>query len=188
MITVQSRERFLFELAQNLPEKCRAVELGVLNGEFSKMILGIVKPECLILVDPYKKGDKKYSGTLDYLPTEYSTEDQYQNLIQRFSTEIIIGQVIVVRKTSFEAVEHETDGYYDFVYHDASHLYDDIKRDIYEWLLKLKPTGIICGHDLIDFGGFGVKQAVHEFIEEHNFEIIIYNEQGGDFALKRKEI
>lgn len=188
MITVQSREDFLHEINQHLPKDCCGVELGVLYGDFSKMILDIIKPSSLVLVDPYRIGEKKYSGSLDYLPTEYSTEDQYQNVVRRFSTEILSGKVRLLRATSFEVVEFQEDGEYDFCYNDASHAYEDIKRDLTEWLPKVKPDGIICGHDFMDFEGFGVKQAVTEFITQQDLEMIIYNENGGDWALKRKQI
>lgn len=187
MITVQSREEFLNELNKHLPKDCYAIELGVLYGDFSKMILDIINPLVLVLVDPYRIGEKKYLGSLDYLSTEYSNEDQYQNIVRKFETEILSGQVEILRKTSFEAVK---DVYlkYDFSYHDSSHLYEDIKKELNEWLPKVKPDGLICGHDYMDFEGFGVKQAVNEFITEHDFEMIIYNENGGDWALKRKQI
>lgn len=187
MITVQSREDFLNELNQHLPKDCYGIELGVLYGDFSKMILDIINPLVLVLVDPYRIGEKKYLGSLDYLSTEYSTEDQYQNIIRKFETEILSGQVEIVRKPSFEAVKSTSNDAYDFSYHDSSHLYEDIKKELGEWMPKVKSSGLICGHDYIDFEWFGIKQAVNEFIIEHDFEMIIYNENGGDWALKRKQ-
>lgn len=187
MITVQSREEFLNELNKHLPKDCYAIELGVLYGDFSKMILDIINPLVVVLVDPYRTGDKKYLGSLHDLSTEYSTEDQYQNIIRKFETEILSGQVEIVRKSSFEAVKSIPNDAYDFSYHDSSHLYEDIKQELNEWLPKVKPNGLICGHDFMDFEGFGVKQAVTEFMTEHDFEMIIYNENGGDWALKRKQ-
>lgn len=187
MIKVQSRESFLHILWQFLPEDCKAAELGVLHGDFSKMILEIIKPGELTLIDPYCIGEKIYSGVLDCLPTAYSLESDWHNLNIRFNLEILSKQVRPIRKYSFDAVRDQADGYLDFVYHDASHLYEDIKKDLSEWLPKVKHDGLICGHDYIDLEGFGVKQAVNEFMAEHNFEMIIFNENGGDYALKRKQ-
>lgn len=39
------------------------------------------------------------------------------------------------------------DGILDLVFIDANHSYDSIKQDILLWLPKVKPGGILCGHD-----------------------------------------
>jgi predicted O-methyltransferase YrrM len=50
----------------------------------------------------------------------------------------------------------------DFVFIDASHDYDSVKRDIKAWLPKVrKPNGIIAGHDYCEVWP-GVIKAVHE--------------------------
>jgi hypothetical protein len=180
MITVTTREDFLKEVKKNISDNSVCVELGVLDGDFSKMILDILQPNCLVLVDPFvTNDDKKYE---DGLPTIYSTEIQYFKLLKRFENE---PRVVMYRNLSYWVVNSFTDGYYNFLYHDASHLYEDLKRDLNEWLPKLKNGGIIAGHDYIEFINFGVIEAVNEFCEQHNFEMIIFNENGGDWALKR---
>lgn len=39
------------------------------------------------------------------------------------------------------------DGLFDLVFIDAAHDYESIKRDIEIWRTKVKPGGILCGHD-----------------------------------------
>jgi len=60
MIKVNTRAEFLTELAKLLPPKSNGIELGVLEGDFSRMILDIVKPDWLVLVDPFAENDKWY--------------------------------------------------------------------------------------------------------------------------------
>lgn len=182
MKTVNDREQFLIEVNHQLPEKAASVELGVLHGDFSKMILEIINPRSLWLIDPFNNGGKKYN---DGLNTAYSTIGDYHNIVERFKEELIAWKLHIQRCYSFEAVKTLMDGIFDFIYHDASHLYGDIKRDLKEWLPKLKASGLMCGHDYINFQDFGVIQAVDEFCAEHNFEMIILNENGGDYALKK---
>jgi hypothetical protein len=52
-----------------------------------------------------------------------------------------------LRMKSLEAVTIFPDGYFDLVYIDASHFYEDAKEDITIWLPKVKEGGFISGHD-----------------------------------------
>jgi predicted O-methyltransferase YrrM/GR25 family glycosyltransferase involved in LPS biosynthesis len=73
---------------------------------------------------------------------------------------------------SLEAVSKFEDKSLDFVFIDASHEYEDVKNDIIAWLPKVKPGGVLAGHDYyIDgYDWFpGVKQAVNEQLD--NFEV-----------------
>ncbi len=75
------------------------------------------------------------------------------------------------RMTSQDAVHLYDDASLDFVFIDASHEYEDVKNDIKAWIKKVKPGGILAGHDyyLGDQNYFpGVKQAVDECLD--NFE------------------
>lgn len=70
-----------------------------------------------------------------------------------------------MRMTSLNAVNHFEDKSLDFIFIDASHEYEDVKKDIKAWLPKVKPGGVIAGHDYYVEGYDyfpGVKQAVNE--------------------------
>lgn len=180
MITVHSREDFLNMACAYVPKNCYAAELGVFEGDFSAMILDVINPYSLFLIDPYSTDGSLYpSGSL----TAYSSEDQYRKVIERFESD---KRVKVHRAFSYDAKGDYPDNYFDLVYVDASHTYPHAKRDLTDWLPKMKPDALLCGHDYIEHEDFGVIEAVNEFCIEHNFQIIILNESGGDFALKRK--
>ncbi len=183
MRTVSNRESFLFEVGKFIPIGSACCELGVLHGDFSQSILKILNPEVLILVDPFSVSENKYN---DGLTTSYSTEHDYVDLLKRFQQQIYSKQVIVNRKYSFYAVNQYSDSIFNFIYIDASHLYEDVKRDLNDWLPKLKSGGILAGHDYITLNDFGVIQSVDEFCIENNFEMILFNKNGGDWALKQK--
>lgn len=183
MILVGSREDFLEVLNHKLPSKCWAIEIGVFNGDFSEMILSILDPAGLTLIDPFTTDERITYN--DGTPTVYSSRENYEKVLMRFRNDW--GKRIhVYEMFSYDAKYKFFDETFDFIYHDASHLYSDLKRDLKEWLPKLKPTGLMCGHDYTDNPSFGVRQAVDEFCKEHNFEMVLLNQQGGDFALMRK--
>lgn len=180
MKIVNSREDFLREVLSIVGEDCDAIELGVLEGDFSQTILDIINPFYLYLIDPFEVNEKRYG---DGLTTAYSTETQYEKVIKRFENNAF---VFVQRGYSYNEVKDFPNNTFDFIYIDASHLYEDVKRDLNDWLPKLKDGGIMAGHDYAKISNFGVIQAVDEFCLEHNFEMIILNENGGDWALKKK--
>ena len=69
----------------------------------------------------------------------------------------------IIRKPSLQAVEYIEDNSLDFVFIDADHSYEGCKADIQAWLPKLKPGGLLSGHDYDHPELPGVKQAVDEF-------------------------
>ncbi len=185
MIQTRGRKNFLETIASTIPYSTCA-EIGVLRGDFSEMILKIIYPRRLYLIDPWTVGSVTYDEKLGNLPTAYSTEEDYQNVIDRFSDEIADNQVIVNKNYSYDAVKDFPDAYFDFIYIDACHLYQCVKGDLQDYLPKLKPTGLMCGHDYHNFDNFGVVQAVDEFIKENNFELFILDTEY-DWALKQIE-
>lgn len=67
----------------------------------------------------------------------------------------------LLRKSSPEAARDFEDGSIDFVFIDASHDYASVTSDIKAWLPKVKPGGILAGHD---FGYSGVNAAVKKLL------------------------
>ncbi len=53
----------------------------------------------------------------------------------------------ILKKSSHEAALQFEDGYFDFVFIDADHVYERVKEDIDDWLPKVKKGGILAGHD-----------------------------------------
>lgn len=67
----------------------------------------------------------------------------------------------VMYMSSTEAARVFKDGIVDLVFIDADHRYEEVRKDISSWLPKIRPGGIICGHD---FGILGVNKAVNELL------------------------
>jgi predicted O-methyltransferase YrrM len=59
------------------------------------------------------------------------------------------------------------DGSVDFVFIDGDHSYEGVKRDIAAWTRKVKPGGMICGHDFTNTWP-GCMKAVTELVGSAN--------------------
>lgn len=186
MTVVNNRQDFLKALKEYLPEHSVGVEIGVLHGDFSAEILKEIN-SYLLLIDPYVIGGMQYGSNLNNIQSAYSTEQDYKNVVERFNEYILKGQVTLWRNFSYDVVTVYPNQSFDYAYHDGSHIYKELKRDLDDWLPKMKIDAVIAGHDFFEFEGFGVVQAVEEFMKENNFEMIIYNTNGGDWAIKRKD-
>jgi hypothetical protein len=54
------------------------------------------------------------------------------------------------------------------VYIDAMHEFDPVMMDILHWAPKVRPGGIIAGHDYCWYYQGGVVQAVDAYVRAHN--------------------
>jgi hypothetical protein len=187
-----NRKEFLKHICNLLPPSPICVEIGVFDGFFASEIYEILQPQKLFLIDPWEIGKDKnapqdfYGGPLSNLSTAYSTDNELQKVKNKFSTQINDEQIILLRGYSYDFVDTFKDEYFDFIYIDATHIYESVKADLTMYVKKLKKNGFICGHDYVDHPSFSVIKAVDEFILENNLELFILSNDS-DFALKYGE-
>jgi hypothetical protein len=127
-------------------------EIGVLGGEHAKMLLRRLSLQSLYLVDPYQGYTDYSQGQLD------QAFRKMQSRLRRYSNKCLI------KLPSTIAANHCPP--LDFAYLDGAHDYLNVKADIAAWWPRIKPNGILGGHDIEN--GFsprhnGVVQAVTEF-------------------------
>lgn len=81
-----------------------------------------------------------------------------------------------LRAFSPQAAESFPDGFFDWVYLDGTHGYEQVKADLKAWYPKVRDGGLFCGHDYYD--GYsagppefvsGVKTAVDEFAAANGY-------------------
>lgn len=83
---------------------------------------------------------------------------------------------ILIEKFSEEAVQDIPYGSLDFVYIDGDHSYDYAMTDIILWARRVRPGGIVSGHDYIYPGDYhhkydiNVKEAVDDYIRVHKID------------------
>jgi hypothetical protein len=138
-------------------------EIGVDEGKFSQLIHKKVKPQKFHLIDMWGT-DRFHDGKFDAVKSY-------------FSDEIEEGSVEIHKNLSTKAVDDFEDGYFDWVYIDTDHSYETTRDELQLYAPKMKPGGIIAGHDYrmgnwVSMYRYGVIEAVHEFCVEHHWELI----------------
>lgn len=160
-----------------LKEGMVGCELGVFAGEFAESLVR-KNPKKLILIDCWSSPDGfLFSGDVDGNNGVSLPQQQlYGLVVSRFAN---YPQVKVLRGWTYDMIPQLEDGSLDYVYIDADHSYEGMKRDLHLIRSKLKPDGLLMGHDYeMNFTKartpweFGVKQAVDEFCEESGYRLI----------------
>lgn len=99
-----------------------------------------------------KEGNSHLASQMKYIYDVYN-----QNLIDAGVREVIKD----IKGDTWEVASQFEDNSVDFVFIDADHNYESVKKDILSWLPKMKKGGIMSGHDYFN-NTCGVKQAVDE--------------------------
>ncbi len=144
-------------------------EIGVQKGEFSAYIRQEWHGARLHLVDRWMY----VAGWDDSANVDQASQDAlYRQVVIKFINDPTIE---IHRMSSLDAAKLFSDGYFDWIFHDADHTYHAMKNDLVAWWPKLRVGGMYCGHDFIDgkftSGSFGVFSAVTEFAKRIGAEI-----------------
>jgi predicted O-methyltransferase YrrM len=131
----------------------RGVEIGVANGR-SAAYLGVEMARQPSLSMPMLTLVDNSNGNL------YAAVTQ----LQRLKEEIVVQ---AIQGDSGQVAHVIGDGTQDFVFIDGDHSYEGAKRDIDAWRSKVRPGGILAGHDYVIADWSGVIQAVNESFERY---------------------
>lgn len=128
----------------------RGAEVGVDRGRFSEYMLQVNPDLQLLCVDPWRwklRGESRYKSTVERL-------EPY-------------GRATIIRQDSYHAVMDVPDESLDYVYIDGNHTFDFIMTDLIWWSYKVRPGGVVSGHDYYRFRGGGVVPAVDVYTQQH---------------------
>jgi hypothetical protein len=170
-----SREKML----ELLPKNGIVAEIGVDKGAFSEKIFNITSPKKLHLVDIWDS--ERYPKALKRIVEEL------------FAGEIKNGRVEINLGLSTGVVDTFDDNYFDWIYIDTDHTYATTRLELEKYSHKIKPGGIMAGHDYIQgnwngMARYGVIEAVYEFCIKNDWEIIYLTmeiDHAPSFAIRR---
>jgi glycosyltransferase involved in cell wall biosynthesis len=136
----------LMALVADLPNDFIMVEVGCYAGESTEIFAN--KALKIFAVDPWI--DFEVDGKF-YVPLTQKgertilsmdgVEDRFNKIMDKHKN------IIKMKGTSVEMASNVPDASVDVVYIDADHEYLSVVQDIKLWLRKIKPGGIISGHD-----------------------------------------
>ena len=144
-----------------MPTNSTVAEVGAFKGGYSAKILDITRPSRLHLIDAWPGQTIHSSGEV------INGYEAYNFVKERFSKEIEDNRVVLHRNFSVYASQRFENEYFDWIYIDAGHHYEEVKSDLNYWYPKVKDGGFITGHDYVEKKWYGIVRAVNEFIQQH---------------------
>ena len=143
----QKEANFIYDKIKHI-EHPVGVEVGVADGGTSIPLLQLHLGLHLYCVDPYEMYNAVYD---DGKAKQHGYKHQEQFDRQYVSTYGKLQQYndrcTFMRKSSDIAAFHFSEELFDFVFIDGNHLHDSVREDIKIWLPKVRPGGIMLGHD-----------------------------------------
>ena len=195
------------ELPQYFPKGAVGAEVGVAQGDYSALLLQAAQPSELHLIDPWSHLESgsdlleandlladvtqaRATGAEFGAPPENKAGDQeFANVVARFESD---RRVRLHRQYSYKAAAGFADGFFDFVYLDGNHHYEFVLRDLQDFAAKLKPGGLLFGHDFFEDAfarqeNYGVVDAVNSFLKRSDFRFLMLTfEPFSTFCLARR--
>lgn len=139
----------------------RGVEVGVRAGLFSGYLLEQFPELTMNCVDPYEP----YQDIDQW----YDEELQGRIMIEAFNRlEPFNDRVVWCLQSSAAAVRTFEPRSVDFVFIDANHKAEEVRKDIAFWAPIVRPGGLLCGHD---YDIPGVREAVNKWARINKAEV-----------------
>lgn len=138
------------------------------NGFPAKVFMKCRACDALLIMDgtaPYQRRPRCFDcePALENIPHE-----TYRHLdVARRALRCASGQGIVMHMESMDAARLIEDDSLDFCYIDGDHRFDAVMMDLIGWARKVRPGGIVAGHDYYRFREAGIVPAVDVYTQQH---------------------
>lgn len=165
-------------ILRRLPDgPVRGAEVGVFGGALSARLLS--RPDLqLTMIDSWEGDGAAYADGNDWHATLSQDQQDRYYWAAVSATAGASDRREIIKARSLDAAKQIADASLDFVFLDADHSAHAVAADISAWLPKVKPGGLICGHDYGHALFPGVKLAVDAFALASGAKI----ETGGDYT------
>lgn len=157
----------MYRLVKLLGNSPRILEIGSYRGRSANAMAHALKGKKgeIYCLDIWRDFDKQPTGPLqndptaaNLPPTDYAVFEDFLRNIEWF------GEKVRVLRGSTKQFQHFLpERFFDLIFIDAAHDYENVAFDISVAKRCIKHGGVICGHDFHSMG-HGVRQAVAELI------------------------
>ena len=170
---VNRRKEFIEILAERGAKY--GVEIGTDHGGYAAQLCEGIPNLHLLCVDPYVAYTEG---------NEVHSQEEVDQIYAEAKARLAPYNAIIVKKTSMEAVKKVEDSSLDFVFIDGNHSYSYVMQDIIEWTRKVKPGGIVAGHDYKEdsVNDYGVIEAVDNYVAHNHIAPLFILHVGGSFV------
>ena len=160
-----------------------AVEVGTHRGDYANILLTDWQGK-LYCVDPWcdvEGYEYQAQILIDHL---HGNKERLRDL-ERAKSLLNGKNVTFIQKLSVDAAEEFEDSSVDFIYIDGNHEEPYVYEDLVTWWPKLRPGGVLAGHDIITPGecetgwSRGIQSAVSKFGEDMSLICYLVQEEGG---------
>lgn len=178
----------LGQMLNNLDLRGEAVEIGTHRGEFAAILLSSWEGRKLTCVDPWWTDKNSPEWYADQARLLWGTTDH--ELSARTVLEEFGDRCKLMKDLSSDVTPSFKDESLDLVYIDGDHREQAVLQDLRMWWPKLRPGGVMAGHDFVMPGephggwGRGIQAALQAFIisghvqdPDHDVSLIV--EEGG---------
>lgn len=135
-----------------------AVEVGVADGSYAASFLSLW-PGRYVMVDRWRC----VAGYDDIMNDSDAQHEERFRLAAAVAARYA-DRCTMLRMDSVEAAATFADQSLDFVYIDGDHSLKGCRRDLEAWWPKVRPGGVIAGHDYYDKPPFQVRSALCGFV------------------------
>lgn len=160
-------------------------EIGVQKGLFSHALLHTLRPKQLHLIDPWYLLGEEW----EWATGSKSTRKALANIRHWFQREIASERVVVHVGLDEAVLPTFPDGFFDWVYLDTSHSYDQTKQELAILAHKVKRSGVILGDDWFSepsHSFHGQYLAINEFVDEGAYQFVYANNTDHQWAIRAK--
>ncbi len=107
-------------------------------------------------------------------PTPPETEDVFWHFVRNVRRAGVEEVIYPLKMASEQAANLFEDGTLDFVFLDADHGEESVRRDLEAWFPKVKRRGVLGGHDYLNADFPGVRRAADAFFTEQELPLQIH--------------
>lgn len=147
--------KMLNELRCLTSKNSTMIEIGSHMGESTMLFASSNIFNKIYTIDPHT-GDEIFNKTHGY---------SWDDIKKQFELNTrYFHNISLISDYSFNVADRFDDNSIDFIYLDGAHDYESVKRDLQLYLPKLKPRGIIGGHDYNDNDWPETCKAIHDIV------------------------